>query len=156
MNEMKDAILEFQGEFRFLSNFYPAEGSLSVEHLYQGAKTFDPDERHQIYSARTPGDAKHLGRRCTVRPDWEKVKEQIMYELVKNKFSLDSDLKRRLLATGNRMLEEGNRWGDSFWGVDLRTGRGQNKLGRILMRVRRELREEKAEKEVSEFNDCFF
>ncbi len=40
----------------------------------------------------------------------------------------------------NSLLQEGNRWGDTFWGVDLRTGKGENKLGKILMRVRKELK----------------
>ena len=33
-------------------------------------------------------------------------------------------------------------WGDTCWGVDLRTDNGDNHLGRILMQVRRELREQ--------------
>ena len=45
--------------------------------------------------------------------------------------------------TGNLVLEEGNGWHDTFWGVDLKTGEGENHLGRILMQVREELREER-------------
>ena len=99
------------------------------------------DERTIIYHAKTPGEAKRLGHRCNKRNDWEDVKERIMYELVKAKFTFDTDVKAKLLATGNCYLQEGNRWGDTFWGVDLRTGKGENKLGHILMRVREELRE---------------
>ncbi|MGM9605038.1 MAG: hypothetical protein ACI3XG_08225 [Faecousia sp.] len=38
-------------------------------------------------------------------------------------------------------LEEGNTWHDTFWGVDAKTRDGENHLGRILMRVRQDLRE---------------
>ena len=38
-------------------------------------------------------------------------------------------------------LEEGNWWGDIFWGVDKKTGAGENNLGKILMKVREELRQ---------------
>ena len=38
---------------------------------------------------------------------------------------------------------EGNGWHDTFWGVDLKTGEGEKHLGRILMQVREELREER-------------
>ena len=45
-----------------------------------------------------------------------------------------------LLDTGEEILEEGNTWHDTYWGVDLKTGEGKNMLGSILMRVRNELR----------------
>ena len=60
-----------------------------------------------------------------------------MYEIVLAKFSQNEYLKRRLLETGNALLIEGNDWGDTYWGVC--NGRGKNKLGKILMRVRTEL-----------------
>ena len=49
-------------------------------------------------------------------------------------------LAEQLLATGDKLLVEGNRRGDTCWGVDVRTGQGENRLGRILMKVREELR----------------
>ena len=61
---------------------------------------------------------------------------------IRNRLAKENeDLKQRLLATGDKRLVEGNTWGDTFWGVDLRSGRGENQLGRILMRVREELKE---------------
>ena len=51
-------------------------------------------------------------------------------------------LGKALLATGSAELQEGNDWGDVYWGVcPPLSGRGQNYLGRILMKVRAELRE---------------
>lgn len=44
-----------------------------------------------------------------------------------------------LIATGDAILREGNHWGDRFWGVDARTGEGENHLGRLLMELRAEI-----------------
>ena len=74
-----------------------------------------------------------------MRSDWEEVKDKVMYEIVLAKFTQNPDLKEKLLATGDESLEEGNTWGDTIWGtVD---GVGENRLGKILMRVRDELNE---------------
>ena len=70
--------------------------------------------------------------------DWEEVKDQIMYEICLAKFTQNEELKEKLLATGNEELVEGNTWHDTYWGVCNR--RGKNKLGKILMRVRSELK----------------
>ena len=59
-----------------------------------------------------------------------------MLAIVFDKFWRNPTLKQRLLATGQRYLEETNHWGDLYYGVDYRTGKGQNVLGQILMKVR--------------------
>ena len=61
-------------------------------------------------------------------------------KIVRAKFSQNPDLAARLVATGTMPLEEGNDFGDTFWGVDAKTGKGENNLGRILMKIREELR----------------
>lgn len=63
-----------------------------------------------------------------------------MEEIVRAKFSQHPELEERLLATGDRKLVEGNPWNDTFQGVDVRTGKGQNHLGEILMKIRDELK----------------
>ena len=103
----------------------------------------------KIANAKTPGEAKKLARKLPIRPDWEEVKDQIMLDLVRIKFS-KSGLKKALLATGDAELIEGNTWNDTYWGVC--KGVGQNKLGKILMQVRKELREE--EKNASSVSDA--
>ena len=70
--------------------------------------------------------------------DWDAVKTTYMYEIVKAKFMQNAELRIKLLETGNEHLEEGNTWGDRIWGTV--NGVGQNRLGKILMRVREELR----------------
>ena len=42
-----------------------------------------------------------------------------------------------LIQTGDSVLIEGNTWGDRVWGVC--NGVGENRLGRILMKIRSEL-----------------
>lgn len=134
----------FRGDHRFLSNFYPAIVSLdgerypSVEHAYQAAKTLVYPQRMAIKSVREPGYAKKIGSCVDIRADWDNVKLAVMEDLVRQKFTQDPNLCRRLLLTGHEELIEGNNWGDRFWGVC--RGEGENHLGKILMKVRGELR----------------
>ena len=135
---------KFNGEYRWLSNFYPAvilyKGDVfpTSEHAYQAMKTFHPEEYEQIRAASTPGKAKRLGSRVTLRPDWDNVKLGLMLEIVTAKFREHPELAEKLLATGDEELIEGNTWNDTFWGVC--DGKGKNYLGRILMLIREELR----------------
>ena len=143
-----ETIAAFKGTYRFLSNFYPSpltwQGQQypSAEHAFQAAKALDPDEELKIRKAATPGEAKQLGGRTTIRSDWEHVKIPIMEAILEAKFRSNPELAQRLLETGNRILIEGNNWGDQFWGVS--NGRGENHLGKSLMRVRTQLRAELA------------
>lgn len=138
-------ISEFSGQYRFLSNFYPAEVDFedatypTVEHAYQAAKTLDVAERQCVRRARSPGAAKRLGRKITMRPDWDAIKLEVMRRFVRQKFYTDSVLAGWLCATGDQELVEGNYWGDTFWG-QCPVGVGFNHLGKILMEVREELR----------------
>lgn len=133
----------FNKEFEFLSNFYPSEIKIegitfpTVEHAFQALKSLDITERVLIAAEPTPGRAKRAGRRVKLRPDWEEVKVNYMYECVKRKFEIP-ELKRKLLATGDAYLIEGNTWNDTFWGVC--NGEGANMLGLTLMKVRSELK----------------
>lgn len=141
---MKHEINEFTGGYRFLSNFYPAvltwEGQtyLNSEAAFQAAKVLTAEERAP-FAALDPSAAKRMGRRVPLRPDWEQVKDGVMEQVVRAKFTQNEYLGRMLLATGDAELIEGNRWGDTCWGVDLRTGKGENRLGKILMKIRAEL-----------------
>jgi len=144
------AISRFDGYFHFLSNFYPVDVCLpdehdlvprrlyrSVEHAYQAGKTLDQPQRLLIHSQRSAAMAKHAGRACILRSDWETQKLPLMHALLRQKFA-DPMLCSRLLATCDRHLVEGNNWGDEFWGVC--KGQGQNHLGKLLMQVRTEVK----------------
>ncbi len=134
----------FSGEYRFLSNFWPVEVEFegivypSVEHAYQSAKTLDMAERRRIAALATPGEAKAAGRARPLRTEWDTAKFDVMERCVRYKFTHHADLRTKLLATGDAELIEGNTWGDRVWGVH--QGQGENHLGRILMKVRAELR----------------
>ena len=136
-------ITEFQGEYRFLSNFFPAEVVYegitypTVEHAYQSAKTLDMNERKRIAAIKTPAEAKNEGRKLKLRDDWDNAKFTVMEDCVRYKFTHHDDLREKLLATGDKILEEGNTWGDRIWGVY--QGQGENRLGKILMKIRSEL-----------------
>jgi hypothetical protein len=142
--ERQPVINEFSGEYRWLSNFWACKVShdgilySSVEHAFQAAKTLDFAKRWEISQLEKPGEAKRAGRQVVLRPDWEQIKDRVMMELVLHKFAFNADLKHKLLATGNIPLVEGNTWNDTYWGICL--GKGENKLGRILMAVRDRLR----------------
>lgn len=134
---------QFSGTYRWLSNFHPAPVAYegveypSVEHAYQASK-FPKDER-SLFLSGTAADAKHRGKRARLQSDWLDNRISIMEDLVRQKFSNHPELKQDLLKTGNAELIEGNYWGDHFWGTC--NGRGENNLGKAIMRVRKHLQE---------------
>lgn len=147
-------IQKFDGRYGFLSNFYPCEivhqGIVypSVEHYYVAMKCNGPqfmngsqytpiDFREMVAKIAHPGTVKKLGRKISVRKDWNDKKLEFMNWAVREKFK-DEKLAEMLLDTGEEEIVEGNSWNDTFWGVC--EGKGQNHLGKILMKVRDELR----------------
>ena len=139
-------ITEFRGEYAFLSNFfecpvnYKGYNYRNSEAAFQSAKTDDPVSKAQ-FTKMNASQAKSFGRRVDLNPNWEKIKNEIMIEVLTAKFLQNPNLKARLLATGDAELIEGNDWNDRYWGVDKKTGIGQNMLGHALMHVRQQLRE---------------
>lgn len=137
-------IQHFSGLHRFLSNFYinpiKYKGAeyLTVEHAFQAAKTTDLLWKGAIQRAPTPAKAKKLGRCAPMRPDWEQTKIAVMEEILKIKFE-DSLLQEYLIATGEGELVHGNWYKDKFWGVDVSSGVGENHLGKLLTKIRKEL-----------------
>lgn len=135
------SIKEFKNEYAFLSNFYPAPIIYNGicfknnEAAFQAQKSTDIGIQMKFasYNANT---AKQRGKKIALRPDWEYIKIGIMNTLCYLKFLQNPDLRQMLLATGNLPLIEGNDWGDTFWGVNKKNGKGQNHLGHILMNVR--------------------
>lgn len=136
------AIDSFDGDYEFLSNFYPAKVKdgygieyPSVENAYQASKTVNGSLRVPFTTV-TAGESKRMGRKLPLRKDWEQVKDRIMYDLLKQKFS-DPALKTLLVQTGEEELIEGNWWNDQYWGVC--HGVGKNMLGQLLMKIRAEI-----------------
>lgn len=142
-----EKIAEFQGRYRFLSNFWASPIKVTgvlyptVEHYYQAQKCTVSDEGFKaILDCRTPGDAKRLARKYPIREDWDEVKIRIMTVGVYHKFVQNTRLGESLRGTRPLLLEEGNMWHDNFWGIcrceRCKNKTGQNYLGRILMSVR--------------------
>lgn len=133
-------------EYGQLSNFAPFSIKLrgkrwpTSEHYFQAMKFAGLDDEDEIRAAKSPMIAARMGRSRSrpLRRDWEKVKDRVMYEAVLAKFSQHDELKALLLATGDAPLVEHTE-NDAYWG-DGGDGSGKNMLGRILMRVRDELR----------------
>src|SRR3990167_3995933 len=135
--------------YTWLSNFHPItiryEGLEypSVEHAYQHAK-IEGIIGKELFTSRhiSAGTVKELSislqKDGVIPKDWDERKVDVMVELLLQKFS-NPELAQKLLDTGDKVLIEGNDWGDTFWGqVD---GKGNNMLGRILMTIRDRLHE---------------
>lgn len=135
----------FEGEYEFLSNFatcsiyWGDHYVATVEHAYQAAKATAEGDCLKIIRCKTPGEAKRMGRTIACRPDWDTIKLEVMEILLRRKFTKPI-FRDKLLATGTEELVEGNTWGDTFWGVC--RGQGENHLGKLLMKIRSELRNE--------------
>lgn len=135
----------FSGANKFLSNFYyhkfKFEGATyrTAEHAFQAQKTTVRSQVVAIKGANSPAAAKRMGRKCSMREDWDLIKVNVMERIVRAKFQ-DKDMAKLLLATGDAELIEGNTWYDTFWGMSGRPMRGSNHLGKILMKVREELK----------------
>lgn len=162
---MNERIESFRGKHRFLSNYAPSPVRLNdvvyptAEHAFAAFKTTEVAMRAAIAQLPTPGAARNVGRsrikielpdgekaKLMLRTDWEQIKDEVMYRIVRAKFRQNRDLGDLLVATYDSELVEGTSRGttghvDTVWGVDLTTGTGENRLGKILMRVRAELRE---------------
>ena len=136
-----EPIYGFEGENSFLSNFYRLEGTVeTAEHLFQAAKAVKKNDAAWIMSSGHPSDAKKRGRVVQMRPDWETYRVEAMRKVLEYKFE-NPELRAKLLDTGDRELIEANTWHDTYWGVDKWSGKGHNMLGKLLMKLRDELRE---------------
>jgi ribA/ribD-fused uncharacterized protein len=153
---------ESKGEYRAFSNMsnHPIEMDgqkyHTVEHYFQAmkAKEFgDDDSYNRIVKAKTPKAAKAIGQKVKdyVEEKWVSVRDDIMEKAVHAKFIQHPELRKQLLETGDKMIGEANPR-DTYWGIgtsmDLERSkkpskwRGQNKLGKLLMKLRDDFKKE--------------
>jgi ribA/ribD-fused uncharacterized protein len=133
-------------EYGCFSNFSPHPIMLkgktwpTSEHYFQAQKFAGTSDEEEIRKAGSPMIAARMGRsrERPLRSDWESVKDDLMYEAVRTKFTQHAELREILLATGDATIVEHTE-NDRYWG-DGGDGSGRNMLGRILMRVRQEIR----------------
>jgi ribA/ribD-fused uncharacterized protein len=133
--------------YREFSNFAPFPIELdgehwpTSEHYYQAQKFIDPAMQAKIRAADKPIVAKNIAdnHRDRMRPDWDAVKDAVMDRAVRQKFALHPALRALLLATGDEPIAEDGPNRDGYWGLG-GDGQGLNKLGRIVERIRADLR----------------
>lgn len=128
----------FRGERSYLSNMYEYPMDINglefscVEAAFQSFKTNGLELRKKFVGL-NGYEAKELGRKISLREDWDQIKVKVMRQLIECKFSLE---------LGDKLKKEQgdlevNSWDDTFWGVC--NGKGHNMLGKILMEVRAKL-----------------
>lgn len=141
-----------------LSNFYPCEFEFNSKmfnfseqcFMYQKALLFNDFEiAKQILNETDVRKIKALGRKVKDFDNelWDKHKEDFMYNACYAKFSQNDELKDFLLSTGNCEIVEASPV-DNIWGIGFSSDNameninkwGQNLLGKVLMKVRAELR----------------
>lgn len=155
-----NTINKFDGtKHKFLSNFYPCKltyNGIEYKHsegAFQAQKTLDEQQRAYIATLSASESKKACGKRdlkgfkIELRPDWQydKVRNLVMYEVVKAKFTQNKELAEKLLETKDATLIEGNTWHDNYWGnctcERCKNIPGKNQLGITLMQVRDELKQ---------------
>lgn len=138
----------FFGEYRWLSNFEPCKVIFegleypSSENAYQAAKLIYNSDR-ELFQTLSPSKSKRIFREKefnNLTEDWHNKKYSFMKTILIDKFSRNPELKKKLLETGDKYLEETNHWQDIFWGVFYKTGEGENNLGKILMELREKIK----------------
>lgn len=131
--------MKFRNEYNFLSNMYECPivyhgiKYRCAEAAFQAQKDLS---RFNEFIPLSGPEAKYLGKKVKLRPDWNEVKLNIMYNIVRNKFKQNPELAQRLKNISGPITEE-NTWNDTFWGVC--NGTGNNYLGKILTKIRSEI-----------------
>jgi ribA/ribD-fused uncharacterized protein len=149
-----------------LTNYYPVNINIdgvvygSTEHYYQCEKFTDQWYREQIRQTNTPNKSRILGHQKTGggykwrtdlnpiiqeslvrgvqrKDNFDETKDTVMLVALWAKFTQHINLQKILLSTGNNYIFE-NAPNDPYWGIGS-DGKGQNKLGRLLMYVRDEI-----------------
>ncbi len=134
------------GEYGCFSNFSRHSIFLkgkrwpTSEHYFQAQKFAGTEHEEAVRMCKKPSEAANMGRsrKLPLRRDWELVKDRVMLEALRAKFTQHEELKAALLGTGDAKLVEHTER-DSYWG-DGGDGSGKSRLGQILMQIREELR----------------
>lgn len=158
-NKKDDFVFFWGGSFSNFSEVsegveYKGKIFPTSEHAFMYGKALqfkDLDIAKQLETAKTPKDAKRLGRKVKGYDDevWSDVRYEIMKEVCLSKYTRSPYHKRQLLNTGTKELVEASPY-DKVWGIgmskddngveDRRNWKGENLLGKVLMEVREEIK----------------
>lgn len=113
----------------------------TTEHYFQAQKFAGTEHENKIRNAPNPMKAAELGRtrKVKIRKNWDNLKDNVMFDAIKAKFTQHEDLRKLLLETEDKILIEHTE-NDNYWG-DGGDGSGKNKLGKLLMKLRIELKD---------------
>jgi len=149
-------------ENKEFSSFYDTTFKLddveykSAEHALQAikAKTFGDEENFKkIVKAKSAQSAKSFGKKVDKFDDkiWDEKKEDVMRQILRAKFSQNPDARKKLLDTADKTIANADPR-DNYWGIGTSATttiaknpskwKGENKLGKLLMELREELRAE--------------
>ncbi len=131
---------------------HPVYGAFSnfvggAEQEFQASKFDGIDDEYaaEIRNEVSPAKAKKMGGKkgkIKLNDDqiktWNAKRVEVMRRCLRMKICEGSDFAALLLSSGDRLIVEKSFW-DSFWGSG-RTGKGENRLGKLLMARRSELR----------------
>lgn len=148
---MKENIINFystKDDYGCFSNFSAQPFRLkdkiwkTSEHYFQAQKFAETEHEEELRLVDSPMVVARMGRdrKRPLRKDWEIVKDDVMREALRAKFTQNEDLKKILLETGDATLVE-HTANDNYWG-DGGDGNGKNMLGKLLIELREEFRKE--------------
>ena len=114
----------------------------SVEHYFNAMLFVDSNYGEKIRNAASPQDATKLGKSWwhKKRKDWKQVRVTVMTRATYIKCRTYPEIGQQLLDSGDIEITEVSQY-DYFWGVG-RDQRGENAFGKMLMDVRKKLKEE--------------
>jgi ribA/ribD-fused uncharacterized protein len=109
-------------EYGFMSNFAPypfSDGSKiwpTSEHYFQAQKFLVPEIQEKIRQIASPMDAALEGRnrQNPLRSDWEEIKDGVMLQALRMKFSQNPEIAKELLATIDAIIIEHTQ-NDAYW-----------------------------------------
>ena len=141
----------YNREFFCLDNFssfgfvYNGTYYQTVEHAYQSLKFkgIAPEIEREIIECFSAYDAQRIAHELIDRqsPSWDEDKLAIMENLLRAKLACHPYVKKKLSETVDYLICEDSPK-DAFWGIG-KDRNGQNQLGKLWMKLRKELRDER-------------
>ncbi len=115
---------------------------LTSENFYQAMKVESQVLRAEIASMncfQSKTCFRKDPEKYVIRDSWDTAEKlRVMEFILRVKFARGTTWHEQLIATGDEQIVEHNDWNDTFWGWDIRLGKGSNHLGKLLMKLREE------------------